>query len=75
MISLLRMLLRFVWLTLFILGVRRALEIVQSGSDEFIDHIEEGASGTPERLLARLHEALHQRQAHHTGRDDPFGEM
>ena len=75
MISLLRMLLRFVWLTLFILGVRRALEIVQNGSGEFIDHIEEGASGTPERLLARLHEALHHRQAHHTGQDDPFGEM
>ena len=75
MISLLRMLLRFVWLTLFILGVRRALEIVQNGSGEFIDHIEEGASGTPERLLARLHEALHHRQAHHAGQDDPFGEM
>ena len=75
MISLLRMLLRFVWLTLFVLGVRRALDIVQNGSDEFIDHIEEGASGAPERLLARLHEALHHRQAHHTGQDDPFGEM
>jgi len=75
LISLLRMLLRFVWLTLFILGVRRALEIVQIGFDEFIDHVEEGASSTPERLLARLHEALHHRQAHHTGQDDPFGEM
>ena len=75
LISLLRMLLRFVWLTLFILGVRRALEIVQIGFDEFIDHVEEGASSTPERLLARLHEALHHRQTHHTGQDDPFGEM
>jgi hypothetical protein len=75
LISLIRLLLRFAWLTLFVLGVRRALEIIQGGVNEFIGHVEEGESGTAERLLARLHEALHHRQAHHTGQDDPFGEM
>lgn len=75
MIGLMRMLLRFLWLTLFILGVRRAFEIVQGGAEEIIDRIEEDGSGGPERLLARLHEALHQRQSHGTGGDDGFGEM
>jgi hypothetical protein len=69
------MLLRFLWLTLFILGVRRAFEIVQSGAEELIDRIEEGGPGGPDRLLTRLHEALHQRQSRNTGGDDAFGEM
>ena len=75
MIGLIRLLLRFVWLALFILGVRRALEIVQGGVNELIDRIDEGESGSLERLLASLHEALHRRQAHHSGGDDPLGEM
>ena len=75
MIGLIRLILRFTWLTLFVLGVRRAVEILQGGADEFIDRIEEGESGALERLLARLHEALHNRQSHHAGPDDPFGEM
>ena len=69
------MLLRFLWLTLFILGVRRAFEIIQGGADDLIDRIEEGDSGGPEHLLSRLHEALHQRQSRNTGGDDAFGEM
>ena len=75
MIGLIRMLLRFLWLTLFILGVRRAFEIVQGGAEDLIDRIEEGEAGGPERLLARLHEALHHRQSHHAGEDDAFGEL
>ena len=75
LISLIRLLLRFAWLTLFVLGVRRAFEIVQGGAGQFIDRVEKGESGAAERLLTRLHKALHHRQAHHTGQDDPFGEM
>jgi hypothetical protein len=74
-IGLIRLTLRFLWLTLFILGVRRALQIVQGGVDELIDRIEEGESGSFERLLARMHEALHRRQSQHTGGADAFGEM
>ena len=75
-IALIRLVLRFVWLTLFVLGVRRAAEIIQSGADQMIDRIEEGEAGPLERTLARLHEALHERRAHreNTG-DDPLGEM
>jgi hypothetical protein len=51
------------------------MEILQGGADQFIDTLEEGGSGGPERTLARLHEALHQRQARHAAGDDPFGEM
>ena len=75
MIGLIRMILRFVWLTLFILGLRRAIEIVQGGLNDLIDSVEEGETGPVERLLARLHEALHHRQAQHAGGDDPFGEV
>ena len=75
MIGLIRLILRFVWLTLFLLGVKRALEIAQGGANEIIDRIEEGEGGNAERLLARLHDALHHRQAQHAAGDDPFGEM
>ena len=75
-IGLIRILLRFLWLILLSLGVRRAFEIVQSGADGIIDRIEEGEAGPLERLLARLHEALHARRSHHENAgDDPFGEM
>jgi hypothetical protein len=74
-ISLIRLILRFTWLALFALGVRRAFEIFQGGADQFIDRIEEGKSGSAERIFARLHEALHHRQSQHAAGDDPFGEM
>jgi hypothetical protein len=74
-ISLIKLSLRFTWLALFVLGVRRAWEIFQGGADQFIDRLEEGESGPPERTLARLHEALHHRQSQHAAGDDPFGEM
>jgi hypothetical protein len=66
-IGLIRITLRFLWLTLFILGVRRAMQLVQGGAEELIDRVEEGESGALERLLARLHEALHRRQSQQTG--------
>lgn len=76
MTALIRLLLRFLWLTLFVLGVRRALEIAQGGADQMIDRIEEGEAGPLERTLARLHEALHDRRSHQANTsDDPFGKM
>lgn len=76
MIALIRLLLRFLGLTLFVLGVRRALEIVQSGTDQMIDRIEEGETGPLESTLARLHEALHDRRSLKANtNEDPFGEM
>ena len=75
MLALIRLLLRFVWLTVLILGVRRAAELAQGGAAEFIERLEEGEGGPAERLLARLHDALHHRQANQTGGEDEFGEM
>ena len=74
-IGLVRLILRFVWLTLFILGVRSALEIVQGGIDAVADRIEEGETGGYARALVRLHEALHQRPAGRSNGPDAFGEM
>jgi hypothetical protein len=75
LIALIRLILRFAWLALFVLGVKRAVELIQGGADQFIDSLEEGHSGTAERMFARFHEALHHRQSQHAGGDDPFGEM
>jgi hypothetical protein len=62
--GLIKMLWKFAWLTVFILGVRRALEIVQGWVNGVIDNIEEGEPGPTERALVRLHQALHTRQSH-----------
>ena len=76
MIALIRLLLRSLWFALFVLGVRRALEIVQDGADQMIDRIEEGEAGPWERTLARLHEALHDRRSNQSdARVDSPGEM
>ncbi len=76
MIALIRLLLRSLWFTLFVLGIRRALEIVQNGADQMIDRIEEGEAGPWERTLARLHEALHDRQSNQSNSSvDSPGEM
>ena len=76
MIALIRLLLRSLWFALFVLGVRRALEIVQDGAAQMIDRIEEGEAGPWERTLARLHEALHDRRSNQSdARVDSPGEM
>lgn len=75
MIGLIRLLLRFAWLTLFVLGLKRALEIVQGGVDLLTERIESGEQGGVETALVRLHAALHRRQAHDAAGGDAFGEM
>jgi hypothetical protein len=75
-ISLIKLVLRFTWLALFVLGARRAWEILQGGIEQFIDRLEEGETGTSAgRALTRLHEALHHRQSEHATGDTPSGEM
>ena len=64
MIGLIKMLWKFAWLTVFILGARRAIEIAQGWLNDVVDRIEEGEAGPTEGVLVRLHEALHVRQAH-----------
>ena len=75
MFGLARLLLRSIWLAVFVLGVRRALGLVQRGADELIDRVDEGDESGLVRTLARLHEALH--RSHRRGADgtDVFGEM
>ena len=75
MLGLIRLILRFVWLTLFILGARRALEIIQGGAETVADRIEEDEAGGLEKALVRIHAALHQRKAYHPGDTDPLGKM
>ena len=59
MISLIRLLLRVVWLVLLVLGIKRALEIAENGTDALAEKLESGERGSLETSLARLHSALH----------------
>ena len=59
MISLIRLLLRVVWLVLLVLGIKRALEIAENGTDALAEKLESGEGGSLETSLARLHSALH----------------
>jgi hypothetical protein len=75
MIGLIRLILRYVWLGIFILGVRKAMELAQEGADDLIERVEEGEDGGLARTLVRLHDALHRRQGRQAGKTDAFGEM
>ena len=75
MIGLARLLLRSVWLAIFVLGVRRAVELAQRGAEELIDRIDEGDGGGLVRTLSRLHDALHRSQGRQAGGTDASGEM
>lgn len=59
MISLIRLLLRVVWLVLLVLGIKRAIEIAENGTDALADKLETGEGGSLETSIARLHSALH----------------
>ena len=77
MIGLARLLLRSIWLAAFILGARRALELLQRGADELIDRIDEGDTRGIVRTMVRAHEALHRlggKQAGGSGSSGATGE-
>ncbi len=75
MLGLIQMLLRFVLLGVFVLGVRQAVELAQGGVEMLVDRLESGEDGPVENALANVHAALHRRQARDAGSADPFGEM
>ena len=75
MIGLARLLLRSLWLAVFILVVRRALELLQRGTEELIDRIDAGDEGGLVHTLGRLHAALHRSHGQQAGDKDAFGEI
>ena len=75
MIDIVRLLLRFAWLALFILGVRKALELAQGGIEEAARRVEEGDTSSVSRSLVDVHDALHRRQGQRGDTADTFGEM
>ena len=75
MLGLVHFILRAVSIAVFILGVRRALEIVKVGADELISRIDEGEGTGLDQVLIRLHEALHRSHARRSGEPDVFGEL
>ncbi len=63
MISLTRIALRFAWLAIMVLGIRRALELIQHGTDELAQRIEEGDDSGVAGAIVRIHEALLRRNS------------
>ncbi len=73
--GLIRLILRYLWLAIIILGVRKLMEIVQDGTDDLIERVEEGDDSGLVRTLTRLHDALHRQQSRQASKGDAFGEM
>ena len=75
MFALARLLLRSVWLAIFVLGVRRALELVERGADELIDRIDEGDTHGIVHTVVRCHDALHRLQRRQASGTEATGEV
>jgi len=74
-LGLTRLLLRFVWLGIMVLGVRRVIEVAQDGVDQIVQQIETGETSGAAGALVKVHEALHRRLGHDLPVDDVVGEM
>ena len=74
-LGLIRLLLRFAWLGIMVLGIRRIVELVQDGVDQVVRQIETGESSGVAGALIRVHEALHRRHGHDLPAGDVVGEM
>ena len=75
MLGLIRLLLRFAWLGIMVLGARQLIEYVQQGLDQIVGQIESGETSGPAGMLLRLHEALHRRHGHDIPSGDVVGEL
>lgn len=73
--SIIRLMLRLIWVAIIVLGVKRLLELMQSGLDEVISRVEEGEQDGVSESIVRLHEALHRRHGHEVQGSDATGEM
>ncbi len=75
MFALARLLLRSIWLAIFVLGVRRALELVQRGAEELIERMDAGDTSGIVHTMVRGHEALHRLQGRQASETDATGEV
>ncbi len=75
MLRLVRLLLRFVWLGIMVLGIRRLIEFGQEGVDQIVRQIETGETAGAAGALVKVHEALHRRHGHDLPAGDVVGEM
>ncbi|MDE2766356.1 MAG: hypothetical protein OXI25_08015 [Chloroflexota bacterium] len=75
MLGTIRLLLRFVWLAIMVLGAKRLLEAVEEGLDQVIAQAESGETQGVPGALHRLHDALHRGHGHGLPNNDAAGEM
>ena len=65
MFGLIRLLMRLVWLGLFVLGISKAMDLYHKGSEELAGRIQRGdtsgLAGTCIGVLSQVHDALHER--------------
>lgn len=75
MIGLIRLMLKFTWLGIMVLGARQLVEFLQQGMDSVVDQIDQGESSGMAGALVKLHNSLHRREAHDLPSSDAFGEL
>jgi hypothetical protein len=76
MLGLIHLVWRLAWLGIFILGIRKVKDLLGEGLDGIARRIEAGDGSPLVTSLERIHEALHEREAHevqHAGEEAPAG--
>jgi hypothetical protein len=75
-IGLIRISLRFAWLAIMVLGIRKVVQMAQSGVDDLAREIEAGNTTGASGTLLRIHEALLKRDHDKSGQEpDVFGKL
>lgn len=76
MLGLIRLIWRLGWIGIFILGIRKAKDLLDEGLDGIARRIEEDDGSPLITSLERIHTALHEHEAHevqHAGEEAPAG--
>jgi hypothetical protein len=62
MFGLIRLVLQFIWLAIMVMGIRKAIELAQQGTDDLVRGIERGDNFGLAGTVVRVYEALQQRE-------------
>ena len=75
MIGIVRLLLKFTWLGIMVLGARQLVQYLQQGLDEVVSQIDQGEQSGVAAALVKLHNSLHRREASDISSSDVFDEI
>tara|TARA_Y100000590_G_scaffold418668_1_gene519693 strand:+ start:276 stop:503 length:228 start_codon:yes stop_codon:yes gene_type:complete len=75
LIGLIRLVLKFTWLGIMVLGARQMVEFLQQGLDNVVEQIDDGDSSGLPGALVKLHNSLHRRELADLPPNDTFSEL